>query len=97
MEVIKMDKITKTNIINFLNWNDKNANIDMSYSSRELLALFIYELNYSVLECHNWIDLLEYSTQELMESMDDITLKAYEILNKKCTQKDFKEILKFVK
>ena len=92
-----MDKITKTNIINFLNWNDKNANIDMTYSSRELLALFIYELNYSVLECYNWIDLLEYSSRELMESMDDITKEAYQILKGECTQEDFKKILKFVK
>ena len=94
-----MNNVTKSNIINFLNWNDKHANIDSSYSSHELLAMFIYELNYNVLDCYNWVDLLEYSQMELMEQLDDSTKEVYELLNgEDCTVDTFQKIVdEFVK
>lgn len=94
-----MNNVTKSNIINFLNWNDKHANIDNSYSNHELLAMFIYELNYNVLDCYNWVDLLEYSQGELLEQLDDSTKKAYELLNgEDCTVDTFQKIVnEFVK
>lgn len=94
-----MNKTTKTNIINFLNWNDKNANIDESYSSHELLALFIYELNYNVLDCYNWFDLLEYSEDQLLEDMDFETKECFSILDcgSLCDVSQFDFILNYVK
>ena len=94
-----MNKMTKTNIINFLNWNDKNANIDDSYSSHELLALFIYELNYNILDCYNWIDLLEYNEVQLLEDMDYETKECFDVLDcgSLCDVTQFDFILNYVK
>ena len=94
-----MNKVTKTNIINFLNWNDKNANINASYSSHELLALFIYELNYNVLDCYNWFDLLEYSEEQLLNDVDFETKECYNMLDcgSLCSVKEFDYILNHVK
>jgi len=90
-----VNKTLKSNIINFLNWNDKNANIDESYSSHELLAMFIYELNQNVLYVYNWFELMEYSQVELSDQMDSDTRKAYELLDSDlCTVETFKQIIK---
>lgn len=89
-----MNRTTKTNIINFLNHEDKHANIDNTYSSHELLALFIYTLNYNVLDCYNWFDLMEYSQEELLEDMDSKTREAYNLLDgSSCDEKVFQKII----
>lgn len=89
-----MNKTLKMNIINFLNWNDRYANIDGSYSGHELLAMFVYIMNYNTLDCYNWIDLMEYSKDELFESLTEETLV---ILNEtNATEKEFKKLLDMI-
>lgn len=76
-----MNKTQRSNITNFLNWNDKNSSIDETYSSHDLVALFIYTLNCDVLYIYNWNDLLEYSEESLIEQMDQDTTTAYNLMD----------------
>lgn len=46
----KLSIVSRSNIINFLNWNDRHANIDNSYNDMELVAIMIYILFDDVLD-----------------------------------------------
>lgn len=64
-----MNEMLKLNIVNYLNWDDRNANIDNSYSYHELLAMMTYNLNFNSLEVYSWFELTDYDEMELLEQI----------------------------
>ena len=88
-----MKELLKLNITNYLNWDDKNAGIDETFTYHELLALMVYNLNYNHLDVYNWYWLTEYDEGELLEQIqNDLGSLFNKFMNDVATVEDFKFI-----
>ena len=88
-----MKELLKLNITNYLNWDDKNAGIDETFTYHELLALMVYNLNYNHLDVYNWYWLTEYDEGELLEQIEfDLGSLFNKFMNDVATVEDFKFI-----
>ena len=88
-----MKEMLKLNITNYLNWDDKNAGIDETFTDHELLALMVYNLNYNHLDAYNWYWLTEYEESELLEQIqNDLGSLFNKFMNDVATVEDFKFI-----
>ena len=88
-----MSKMLKLNIMNYLNWDDKNAGIDETFTYHELLALMVYNLNYNHLDVYNWYWLTEYEESQLLEQIEfDLKSLFNKFMNDVATVEDFKFI-----
>ena len=88
-----MKELLKLNITNYLNWDDKNAGIDETFTDHELLALMVYNLNYNHLDVYNWYWLTEYDEGELLEQIqNDLGSLFNKFMNDVATVEDFKFI-----
>lgn len=70
----KLNMVSRSNIINFLNWNDKHANIDSSYSDLELVALITYNLFGDALSVNNAFELLDdiKTLDDMLEALEEV-------------------------
>lgn len=88
-----MNEMLKLNITNYLNWDDKNAGIDETFTDHELLALMVYNLNYNHLDVYNWYWLTEYEESQLVEQIEfDLKSLFNKFMNDVATVEDFKFI-----
>ena len=88
-----MNEMLKLNITNYLNWDDKNAGIDETFTDHELLALMVYNLNYNHLDVYNWYWLTEYEESQLLEQIEfDLKSLFNKFMNDVATVEDFKFI-----
>ena len=88
-----MKELLKLNITNYLNWDDKNAGIDETFTDHELLALMVYNLNYNHLDVYNWYWLTEYEESQLLEQIEfDLKSLFNKFMNDVATVEDFKFI-----
>ena len=88
-----MSEVLKLNIMNYLNWDDKNAGIDETFTDHELLALMVYNLNYNHLDVYNWYWLTEYEESQLLEQIEfDLKSLFNKFMNDVATVEDFKFI-----
>ena len=88
-----MSEMLKLNIMNYLNWDDKNAGIDETFTDHELLALMVYNLNYNHLDVYNWYWLTEYEESQLLEQIEfDLKSLFNKFMNDVATVEDFKFI-----
>ena len=88
-----MSEVLKLNIMNYLNWDDKNAGIDETFTYHELLALMVYNLNYNHLDVYNWYWLTEYEESQLLEQIEfDLKSLFNKFMNDVATVEDFKFI-----
>ena len=88
-----MNELLKLNITNYLNWDDKNAGIDETFTYHELLALMVYNLNYNHLDVYNWYWLTEYEESELLEQIQvDLGDLFHKFANQVATVDDFNYI-----
>ena len=90
-----MSKMLKLNIMNYLNWDDKNAGIDETFTYHELLALMVYNLNYNHWDAYDWYWLTEYEESQLLEQIEfDLKSLFNKFMNDVATVEDFKFINK---
>lgn len=92
-----MNELLKLNIMNYLNWEDSNANIDNTYSDHELLAMMTYTFNFNILDIYNWFDLMEYDEEYLLEIvLEDLKDLKNVFLNEVTTEKHFRYLVDYL-
>lgn len=79
----KLSIVSRSNIINFLNWNDRHANIDTSYNDMELVAIMIYVLFDDVLDVNCWNAVMDdYNTlDDMLEALEEVAPEIIRFIN----------------
>lgn len=79
----KLNIVSRSNIINFLNWNDRHANIDTSYNDMELVAIMIYVLFDDVLDVNCWNAVMDdYNTlDDMLEALEEVAPEIIRFIN----------------
>lgn len=93
----KLSIVSRSNIINFLNWNDRHANIDNSYNDMELVAIMIYVLFDDVLDVNCWNAVMDdYSTlDDMLEALEEVAPEIIRFINNSYIMNElaFKELI----
>lgn len=79
----ELNKFTKMNIVNFLQWNDKHSTVTEQWNDMALLSILIFELFGDYLEKDSWHEVMkEYqSCEEILQDLNEVAPDILEFFN----------------